>query len=100
LSAADLQRAGHGFAEIAEILNGEGWHPAKRRDTFNATMVHYRLPRAATLPFVKGKVGRPVKLVHADATTIATLKAVRATPAPCRRLPPPFMQPINPTAES
>ncbi len=34
------------------------------------------------------------KLVHADAETIAALKAVRATPTPWRRLPPP------PTTES
>jgi hypothetical protein len=39
--AAELRRANHSFAEIAEILNREGWSPAKRRDTFNAPMVHH-----------------------------------------------------------
>ena len=40
------------------------------------------------------------RLVHADAAAIAELKAIRDTPAPWRRLPPPFTQPINPTTES
>jgi excisionase family DNA binding protein len=31
------------------------------------------------------------KLVHADAAAIAELKAIRATPAPWRRLPPPII---------
>jgi excisionase family DNA binding protein len=50
--------------------------------------------------FVKARFGRPAKLVHADAATIAALKAARATPAPWRRLPPPFAKPINSTTES
>ena len=29
--------------QIADILNEEGWRPAKRRDTFNAAMVHHLL---------------------------------------------------------
>ena len=29
--------------QIAAILNDEGWRPAKRRDTFNAPMVHHLL---------------------------------------------------------
>jgi len=33
--------------------------------------------------------GGPAKLVTADAATIAKLKAIRATPSPWRRLPPP-----------
>ena len=41
--AAELRREGHDCAKIAEILNGEGWRPAKRRDTFNAQMVHHLL---------------------------------------------------------
>jgi hypothetical protein len=40
------------------------------------------------------------KLVHADAAAIAELKAIRATPAPWRRLPLPFTRPANPTTES
>jgi DNA invertase Pin-like site-specific DNA recombinase/uncharacterized protein YndB with AHSA1/START domain len=41
--AAELRRSGHGYASVADILNGEGWRPAKRRDTFNAPMVHHLL---------------------------------------------------------
>ncbi|WP_063621869.1 recombinase family protein [Bradyrhizobium sp. Ec3.3] len=49
--------------------------------------------------FVRAGSGR-AKLVYADAETIAALKAIRARPAPWRRLPPPFTEPINPTTES
>jgi hypothetical protein len=142
--AADLRRDGHNFAEIADTLNREGWRPAKRRDTFNAPMVHHLLIRAGaiepkyrrripqierqpdewTIRELAGQIGIPeptlynwiqkgrlrsrfvqagsgrAKLVHADAETIAALKTIRATPAPWRRLPPPFTQPINPTTES
>jgi len=41
--AAELRREGHDCTQIADILNGEGWRPAKRRDTFNAQMVHHLL---------------------------------------------------------
>jgi DNA invertase Pin-like site-specific DNA recombinase len=41
--AAELRREGHACAKIAEVLNAEGWRPAKRRDTFNAQMVHHLL---------------------------------------------------------
>lgn len=44
--AADLRRDGQSFAEIAEALNREGWRPAKRRETFNAPMVHHLLIKA------------------------------------------------------
>jgi DNA invertase Pin-like site-specific DNA recombinase len=139
--AAGLRRDGHSSAEIAETLNREGWRPAKRRDTFNATMVNHllikagaikpkyrrhnlplaRLPDEWTIRELAEQIGVPgptlynwvlqgrlssrtvggrAKLVHADAATIAELKAIRATPAPWRRLPPPFTQPINPTTDS
>jgi Recombinase/Recombinase zinc beta ribbon domain len=140
--AADLRREGHNFEEIAETLNREGWRPAKRRNTFNAPMVHHLLIRAGaiepkyrrrkppiarqpdewTIRELAEQIGVPeptlytwvqkgrlrsravndsrTKLVHADAAAIAELKAIRATPAPWRRLPPPFTQPINPTTES
>jgi hypothetical protein len=39
-------------------------------------------------------------LVHADAAAIAELKAIRATPAPWRRLPLPFTRSANPATES
>jgi hypothetical protein len=44
--AADLHRAGHGNAAIAQVLNHEGWRPAKRRETFNGPMVYHLLRRA------------------------------------------------------
>ena len=47
--AADLRRDGHNFAGIAEVLNREGWRPAKRRDTFNAPMVHHLLIKAGVI---------------------------------------------------
>jgi len=47
--AADLRRNGHNFGQIADTLNREGWRPAKRRDTFNAPMVHHLLIRAGVI---------------------------------------------------
>jgi hypothetical protein len=41
--AAELRHEGLDFAKIADILNNEGWRPAKRRDTFNASMVRHLL---------------------------------------------------------
>lgn len=43
---ATLHQEGHNGAAMAEVLNTEGWRPAKRRTTFNAVMVNtlrYRL---------------------------------------------------------
>lgn len=34
-----LHAAGQGPTAIAKQLNAEGWHPAKRRETFNAAML-------------------------------------------------------------
>ena len=47
--ATELRRTGHGTAEIAATLNREGWRPAKRRDTFNAEMVHHLLIKAGVI---------------------------------------------------
>jgi excisionase family DNA binding protein len=47
--AAALRRDGRSFAEIADILNREGWRPAKRRNTFNAPMVHHLLIKAGVI---------------------------------------------------
>ena len=44
--AAELHRAGQGNAAIAQILNQEGWRPAKRRETFSGSMVFHLLRRA------------------------------------------------------
>ena len=41
--AAELRSKGLDCARIADILNGERWRPAKRRDTFTAQMVHHLL---------------------------------------------------------
>jgi DNA invertase Pin-like site-specific DNA recombinase len=41
--AGELRREGLDCAQIADVLNDEGWRPAKRRDTFNASMVHHLL---------------------------------------------------------
>jgi DNA invertase Pin-like site-specific DNA recombinase len=41
--AAELRHEGLDCAQIADILNDEGWRPAKRRATFNAPMVHHLL---------------------------------------------------------
>ena len=142
--ATDLHRAGENFAAIAEILNREGWHPAKRRDTFNGPMVYHllikagaiepryrrrkpqfaRQPNEWTIRELAEQIGMPeptlhawvlqgrlrsrmvqagsgqIKLVHADPATIADLKAIRTTPPPWRRLPPPLNQPDNPTDTS
>jgi DNA invertase Pin-like site-specific DNA recombinase len=40
-----LQGQGLSCIAIAERLNAEGWHPPKRRDTFNAPMVAHLLAR-------------------------------------------------------
>lgn len=47
--AAALHAQGQTFAAIARCLNAEGWHPAKRRKTFNASMVQTLL-RGQRLP--------------------------------------------------
>ena len=41
--ASGLRRAGHDCVEIAEILNREGWRPAKRCDAFTGSMVRHLL---------------------------------------------------------
>ena len=40
-----LQSQGHNAPTIAETLNAEGWHPPKRRETYNAQMVRSLLSR-------------------------------------------------------
>jgi DNA invertase Pin-like site-specific DNA recombinase len=143
---AELRSAGYDFSQIAEVLNQEGWRPAKRRETFNTQMVHRLLIRAGvavpryrrrkrqiernanewTIGELAKHLGMPestlyvwvqqgrlrsrlvkvgasrAKLVHADEAAVATLKAMRATPMPWRRLPPRPSTPItpSPTTES
>ena len=139
--AAGLHHEGHGYPGIAEILNREGWRPAKRRDTFNAAMVNHLLLRAGIVErryhrgprpierepdewtirelaeeigmpeptlytwVQQGRLpcrlvetgGKPAKLVHADAASIAALKEIRAVPAPWHRRPPVLPSTRNPT---
>jgi hypothetical protein len=47
--AAELHQAGRNCAEVAAILNQEAWRPPKRRDTFNAPMMHRLLIGAGIL---------------------------------------------------
>jgi hypothetical protein len=136
---SELHR-GHSTAEIAATLNREGWRPAKRRDTFNRSMVHHLLLQSGiveakhrrkrqiergvdewTIRELAEQIGMPqptlyswvqrgrlrcrlvrigggrAKLVHADEATIASLKAIRATPPPWRRLPSPLNAPTPTT---
>jgi hypothetical protein len=132
--AAELRRAGQDYQTIAKTLNQEGWRPAKRRDTFNASMVRHLLhktgldmPRYQRTPVIlerrpnewtiaelarhlpvpeptlyswvqKGRLpsrtvrvgGRQLILLYADEQAVATLRVVRRTPPPWRRLPPPI----------
>lgn len=128
-----LHRAGHSSTAIAQVLNREGWRPAKRRDTFNAPMVRRLLVKAGlvevkprrkaaiarapdewTIRELAEHIGMPEptlytwvqqgrlssrrvpagsgrrQLITADPATIDHLKAIRATPAPWRRLPAPL----------
>ena len=132
----ELHEAGHNAAQIADVLNAEGWRPPKRRDTHSAQMVrrhlvaagiaklqpkklsqpiatiarepgewmirelaeHLGMPQATLYHWVQTgrlryrtiEIGRKtIKLVMADAATIAHLKAIRARPTYMCRLPPP-----------
>jgi len=82
--AVDLQNTGHDCAKIAEVLNKEGWRPAKRRNTFNAPMVRNlllsvgatarkyqrrkpqieRLPDEWTIRELAGQIGMPVPTLY------------------------------------
>jgi len=79
--AAALHHAGHGFPTIAETLNREGWRPAKRRDTFNAAMVHHLLRGAGV---IKPGHRRPRQLLdrRPDEWTIRELAAQIGMPEP------------------
>lgn len=140
----ELHTSAHNGAQIAAILNAEGWRPPKRRDTYNAQMVREllldagvierrprpprtipaRAPDEWTISELAEQIGMPqptlynwvqngrlrsrtikagrstVKLVTADAATIANLKAIRATPAHLRRLPPPESGDVHRNLES
>ena len=44
--ASELRSAGHDGGEIADVLNAEGWRPAKRCGTFTGSMVRHLLHAA------------------------------------------------------
>lgn len=79
--AADLCRDGHNFAEIAETLNREGWRLAKRRDTFNAPMVHHLLIRAGAIE-PKYRRRKPQIKRQSDEWTIRELAEQIGVPKP------------------
>ncbi len=77
----ELHRAGRNCVEIAAILNGEGWRPPKRRDTFNGPMVRRVLIGAE---LIEAKRGTPRTIPHRrpDEWTINELAAeIGAPPA-------------------
>ena len=79
--AAGLHREGHGYPEIAEILNHEGWRPAKRRDTFNAAMVNHLLLRAGIVERRYPRGPRPIER-EPDEWTIRELAEEIGMPQP------------------
>jgi DNA invertase Pin-like site-specific DNA recombinase len=54
--AVELRRAGKSCTAIAEVLNQEGWQPAKRRDTFNAPMVQRLFGKVRTIRYKRQPV--------------------------------------------
>jgi DNA invertase Pin-like site-specific DNA recombinase len=79
--ATALYRDGHDFAAIAETLNREGWRPAKRRNTFNAQMVHDLL-RGAGVIQPRYRRRKPPLDRHPDEWTIRELAAEIGMPEP------------------
>ncbi len=79
--AAGLRREGLSYVEIAETLNREGWHPAKRRKTFTAAMAHHLLLGAGVVERQYHRPRRPVEH-KADEWTIRDLAAEIGMPQP------------------
>jgi len=65
------------------------WKPAEEIGVPVSTL--YTWIQRGCLPSRLVKATGRTKLVRADAATIAEIKALRATPAPWRRLPLPFI---------
>jgi len=78
--AVELHRSGQSHAVIAETLNQEGWRPAKRRDTFNASMVRHLLQRVSAAPIRRRR--RVAIERNTDEWTIAELARHIAVPQP------------------
>jgi DNA invertase Pin-like site-specific DNA recombinase len=79
--AAELHQAGRRFAEIATVLNQEGWRPAKRRDNFNGQMVRQLLVRAG-LVVTKPRQPRPLTERRPDEWTVRELAEQIGMPQP------------------
>ena len=79
--AAELHQAGHSSTTIAAMLNEEGWRPPKRRDTFNASMVHQMLLKTGAISI---KYHRPAATFdrQADEWTIRELAELLGVPQP------------------
>ena len=79
--AAELRREGFEYSKIAEILNAEGWRPAKRRDTYNAKMVYHLLIKSgAETPKYRRRPSQIERLE--DEWTIRELAAEIGMPQP------------------
>ena len=62
--AKTLKEENRGFAEIAEMLNHEGWKPAKRNLPFSTHMVSSLLSRAGITSSKKTKSEQVKKMIH------------------------------------
>ncbi len=79
--AGELHRDGHSTSAIAERLNQEGFHPPKRRDSFNAPMVRRLLIKAGVVE--PGPRRRTPEIARApDEWTIRELAEIIAMPQP------------------
>jgi DNA invertase Pin-like site-specific DNA recombinase len=76
----ELHHARHSTADIAAVLNREGWRPAKRRDTFNGAMVHHLLLKGGIV-VAKHRRRRQIER-RADEWTIRELAEQIGMPEP------------------
>jgi DNA invertase Pin-like site-specific DNA recombinase len=76
--------AGDGLSApaIAERLNAEGWHPPKRRDTFNSPMVGTLLRRLGIVRYTRCSPALRVERRDADEYTVIELAAKLPIPEP------------------
>jgi AraC-like DNA-binding protein len=79
--AAELHAQGEKLTAIAERLNAEGWHPAKRRNTFTAAMVHTLLA-AQGLHSLRRSYRDAIEERAADEWTMSELAHRLAVPEP------------------
>jgi hypothetical protein len=79
--ATELRHTGQDYAAIAQVLNQEGWRPAKRCDMFSASMVQHLLHKTGS---VMRKYLRPPVAIErrSDEWTIAELARHISVPQP------------------